>query len=97
MSAATDKGVLDALNDLRQLAHQNMTCADSHAFQELRATVAELIERTDRLTKSMLPTLVKQSTKNANAGFIDWRDWIALYAEANALRQTLARCNGEVR
>lgn len=57
--------------------------------------VAELIGKADAVAGALeMPTLVKQSTKNPNAGFIDWRDWCALQGEAAALRAALARVGG---
>lgn len=65
------------------------------AVREARAAVAELVERTERVATTLeSPTLVRQSTKNPNAGFIDWRDWCALRSEVLALRAALARCGG---
>jgi hypothetical protein len=33
---------------------------------------------------------VKQSTKNANAGFVDWRDWCAFLGRTDKARAALA-------
>lgn len=63
--------------------------------RNVRAAVAELIGKADAVAGTLeMPTLVKQSTKNPNAGFIDWRGWCALQGEVAALRAALARVGG---
>lgn len=57
--------------------------------------VEQVIKEADRVAASLeMPALVKQSTKNENAGFVDWRDWCALLGEVKALRESLARVKG---
>lgn len=53
------------------------------------AAVAELVSKSERVAATLeMPALARQSTKNANAGFIDWR---ALKGEVAGLRATLAK------
>lgn len=55
----------------------------------------ELVASAERVVATLeMPTLVKQSSKNENAGFIDWRDWCALKADVAALRAALANIEG---
>jgi len=77
----------------RQVTH-GVPAEISDAIIARQVAVAELIATSQRISDSMLPTLVRQSSKNENAGFIDWRDWVALYGEVNAMRQALARIGG---
>jgi len=52
----------------------------------------ELVAKAGAVARTLeMPTLVRQSTKNENAGFIDWRDWCALKGEVAALRAALAK------
>lgn len=55
----------------------------------------QIREAAERLLATLeMPTLVKPSGKNENAGFIDMRDWYALQADVQALRAALS---GEAR
>lgn len=66
------------------------TQATTTAREALRAVEA-LVMKADAIVATLeLPGYAKQSNKNANAGFIDWRDWCALLGEVNALRAALA-------
>lgn len=57
---------------------------------------SEIIRKASRLVESLsMDGFVKPSAKNANAGFIDMRDWYALQGEVIALRAALARIGGE--
>lgn len=59
--------------------------------REALAAVEALVMKADAIVATLeLPGYAKQSNKNANAGFIDWRDWCALLGEVNALRAALA-------
>ena len=99
---ANDKGV-DVLGVLDDVIDHAMNKPDRNcgtlcglALEEARAAVAELSAKAEAVVRTLeMPTLVKQSAKNANSGFIDWRDWCALKGEVAALRAALARCGGE--
>lgn len=59
------------------------------------AQVDELAAAAERVASTLeMPTLVKQSSKNLNAGFIDWRDWMALIGEVRALRAAIDAVKG---
>ena len=71
-------------------------CQFSPGLREARDAVAELIEKAERVIATLeMPTLVKASTKNENAGFIDMRDWYALLADIKAARASLARVGAD--
>lgn len=61
-----------------------------------RDAVAELIAKVDALAASLeSPTLVRPSTKNENAGFVDMRGWYGLIGnELKQVRAASARCKG---
>ena len=97
---ANDKGVLAVMDDDRKvLVAANRLSPIPLVISEhdeARAAVAELSAKAEAVVRTLeMPTLVKQSAKNANSGFIDWRDWCALKGEVAALRAALARCGGE--
>lgn len=72
--------------------HRNHLCEWGDDIHRARAAVAELVSKSERVAATLeMPALARQSTKNANAGFIDWRDWCALKGEVADLRATLAK------
>lgn len=61
-------------------------------IEPINYATSEMIHTAERVAKTLsMDGLVKTSTKNANAGFIDMRDWYALQGEVNELRAALAR------
>ena len=63
--------------------------------EPINYATSEMIHAAERVAKTLATEgLVKPSTKNANAGFIDMRDWYALQGEVNELRAALARVGG---
>lgn len=67
------------------------------ALPEFCAAVAELVAKSERVTRTLeLAEFVKPSAKNANAGFVDMRDWFALKGEVMELRAALAKFGGGV-
>lgn len=90
--------VMDALakyvNDQTEAHDEGATALLQRAGQA-RAAVAELFDTADSVCNTIeLQNIVSQSTKNENAGFIDWRDWCCLLGEVKALRAALARIGG---
>ena len=61
-------------------------------LREALAAVAELMKQAERLEVAItFPGLVKPSTKNSNAGFVDMRDWYALMAQVQDMHAALSR------
>jgi hypothetical protein len=65
-----------------------MTTNQTRAHYEAMAVISAAKKVADTLS---VDGFVKPSAKNANAGFIDMRDWYALQGEVNELRAALAR------
>jgi hypothetical protein len=87
MNAPTNapQGV-DVLADL-----QHAAAHDRISITTLTA-VAELMKQAERLEVAItFPGLVKPSTKNPNAGFVDMRDWYALMAQVQDMHAALSR------
>lgn len=85
--------VLAVLDDARNVLTALGSPGTADGVEEAQAAVAELSAKAEAVVRTLeMPTLVKQSAKNANSGFIDWRDWCALKGEVAALRAALARC-----
>lgn len=78
-------------------ANEGTNFCIAYALRKLRAqaqpaSMADDLDMVARRVASTLemPGFCKQSTKNPNAGFVDWRDWCALLGEVMALRRALA-------